>query len=51
MSNEIKNESVQATDTEDKQEKNSSTDIDTQAEAAEEKKVPERPGTCCGSCS
>jgi len=49
MSNEIKNESAKAT--EDNQEKSSSNDVDAQAEAVDEKKTPERPGTCCGSCS
>jgi CCGSCS motif protein len=53
MSDETKKDSTEANSSEDKLEQSTSFNVEVQAEAeaSEEKKEVERPGSCCGSCS
>jgi len=51
MSDETKKASTEADVSEDKQGQTTSFKVEVQADASEEKKEVERPGSCCGSCS
>ncbi len=51
MSDETKQTSTATNGSEEQDKQTTSVNVETKAEATEEKKAADRPGVCCGSCS